>query len=354
MATKKPSGTYSKGNKKSNARPKVDFGKIIKGAAINTAMVVGPGKFLKGAKALSAAQKAIVGRAVRENVLEKTAQRAGAKANPMYKKVSDKDARAVSREMSKRPNNVGRARAVTKPDNTVGVGRSESRRMRELQPVTKKQGTPVKPKDVLAARAKARAITVKKQLTPIRPRGVPAGGKSIAGPKTNPRQITIAKPSAATTRAKRVNPGDRKLDASRKEGMKDAIRDDRNTFQPLNKSPRQRELEQVREGKSSNIPTRPVDRQMAEADRRVKAALDNKNKKPDMPNAKKIGEAARNRPGVAERKRLSLQESRKKAIGSMNRKNLTPEQRKVILARSTALAKRVRRDAMKGKRNGTR
>jgi hypothetical protein len=347
MAAKRPTGAYPKSSKKSIAKAR--FKDSQKNGRVLSGEVITPGSTIRlGAKVLTAAQKAIVGRAVRENVLEKTAQRAGAKAKPMLRKVSDKDARAVSREMSKRPNNVGRARAVTKPDNTVGVGRSEARRMRELQPITKKQGTPVKPKDVLEARAKARAATVKKQLTPIRPRGVPAGGKSIAGPKTNPRTITVAKPSAATTRAKRVNPGDRKLDESRRQGMKDAIRDNRNTFQPLNKSPYQRELEQVREGKSSNISTKPTDRQMAEADRRVNEALKS-NRKPDMPNSKKIGEAARKRPNLDVRKKQSLNAQAKRISALDKAKGLSRKQRLEKRAKAKTIATRIRREATGGK-----
>ena len=89
MATKRPKGAYPKSSKKSNAKPKVDFGKIVKNAAANTAMIVGPGKFLKGAKVLSAVQKTAVKRAVAQNVKQKTAQRVGAAAKPMRKKISN-------------------------------------------------------------------------------------------------------------------------------------------------------------------------------------------------------------------------------------------------------------------------
>jgi hypothetical protein len=366
MAAKRPTGAYPKSSKKFIAKAR--FKDAQKNGRVLSGEVITPGSAIRlGAKALSATQKAIVGRAVRENVLEKTAQRVGPKAKPMLRKVSDEDAKEIAKEMNKRPgSNKAMQRLV--PRGGTGLSRSERSRVSVKEPVTIKKG-PSRKSDVIKKRTDEKVLRTKRFESMAKPPKPKGPGKSIAGPKRNPRTVTVVRPSTAAERAKKVNPGDRRIDASRKQGMEDAITDSRNTFKPLNKSPYQRELEQVRD-KGVRTP-RPdkYDSSMAEADRRVEAGIRNqkyqkgesgkfepaiKGRKPDMPNSRKLAEAARNRPGLTVRKQEALKASRKKAIAAMNRKNLTPEQRKIILARSTALAKRVRRDAMKGKRNGTR
>lgn len=273
MATKRPTGAYPKASKKANAKrvfeAKVKSGKVkvLKGEVIT------PGSAVRlGAKVLTAVQKAAVKRAVRENVIEKTAQRVGAKANPMRRAVSNKDAKAIAKEtVGKYP--AGRpGRMVPKPG--TGLSRSERARVSVKQPVKREQRAPLKKADVDRMRAMERSSRLKQALTPIKPRGTASGGKSIAGPKTNPRQVTVAKPSAATTRAKQVNPKDRKMDASRREAMRNAANDERNVFRPARKTPAQRELEQRgprrdNVGSSSELSTP----QMREADRRVAEGL---------------------------------------------------------------------------------
>lgn len=73
-------------------------------------------------------------------------------------KVTDKDAKTASSTMKQRPNNAGRARAVTKPDNTVGLGRSEARQVRIKRPVTKTKVDPAALRQSIEDRAKARNI----------------------------------------------------------------------------------------------------------------------------------------------------------------------------------------------------
>jgi len=58
-AAKQPASSFNKGNNKSKAKSKVDLGKIVKDAAVNTAMVIGPGKLLKGAKVAATAAKTV-------------------------------------------------------------------------------------------------------------------------------------------------------------------------------------------------------------------------------------------------------------------------------------------------------
>jgi len=92
----------------------------------------------------------------------------------------------------------------------------------DTKTVTKSvQRNRVTPADVRALRAKERGERVAAALRPLRPRGTPAGGTTVAGPKRGP-SVQVAKPSAATERAKVVLPKDRKLDASRKAAMKAA------------------------------------------------------------------------------------------------------------------------------------
>jgi hypothetical protein len=355
MATKRPTGAYPKASKKANAKRVMDAKFKSGKMKVLSGEVITPGSAVRlGGKVLSAVQKAAVKRAVRENVAEKTAQRVGAKAKPMYRKVSSADAKEVSKEISKRP---GASRHRVVPRNGTGLSSRERAQVSVKQPVKVVKSAPKK-SDVIARRTDekvARAKRLQSMAKPPKPKGP---GKSVAGPRPNPRQVTVAKPSAATARAKQVNPKDRKMDASRREAMRNALTDERNTFKPARKTPAQRELEQVRDKGVRTPRPEKYDSAMAEADRRVEAGIRNqryqktkegisepaiKGKKPDMPNSRKVAIAARNRPGMAERKQQALQTSRKRAIAAMDRKNLTPEQRKEIVARAEKIAQRIRK-----------
>lgn len=94
------------------------------------------------------------------------------------------------------------------------------------------------------------------------------GGKAVAGPKRGPT-VQVAQPSAATTRAKKANPGDRKIDASRRIAMK-AAEEARSK-----KTAAEREKEQRRERTESRATRRSSgnDPQQREADRRVREGL---------------------------------------------------------------------------------
>jgi hypothetical protein len=92
----------------------------------------------------------------------------------------------------------------------------------DTKTVTKSmQKNRVTPADVRALRAKERNERVSQALRPLRPRGTPAKSTTVAGPKRGP-SVQVAKPSAATERAKVAIPKDIKLDASRKAAMKAA------------------------------------------------------------------------------------------------------------------------------------
>jgi hypothetical protein len=93
---------------------------------------------------------------------------------------------------------------------------------------------------------------------------------------------------------------------------------------------------------------KPFDDQAAEANRRVNAGLKNQagdaiaGKKPDMPNSKAVAERARQRPGLAKRKAISIAESRARANAAMNKKGLTPAAKKTLIMKSRAKARKIR------------
>ncbi len=161
-------------------------------------------------------------------------------------------------------------------------------------PVTKSyQKSRVTPADRRAAMAAERNARLIKVLTPIKPRGSKSGGKTIQGPKTNPRTIRVAKPSRATEENKLITaPRPKeggKVNESRRIGMKGAAQDSRNVSQPLGKTPRQRELEQ-RADVNRVSESRPKDTAQREADKRVAEGLKKlqkgKKARPDFPKTK--------------------------------------------------------------------
>jgi hypothetical protein len=64
-------------------------------------------------------------------------------------------------------------------------------------------------------------------------------------------------------------------------------------------------------------------------------------KEKDLPNSKAIGEAARKRPGLAKRKAASIAESRSRANAAMNKRGLTPAQKKTLVMKSRAKARKI-------------
>jgi hypothetical protein len=154
-------------------------------------------------------------------------------------------------------------------------------------PVTVTRTTPKTKEEIAKNIRQERYNRLKTVLRPIVPPGKSKGGKRNTRYVPN-EFFTIAKPSAATERAKKVNPGDRKLDASRRTAMK-AAEEARSK-----KTPAERELEQRRE-KTESRPTRRSstnDPQQREADRRVREGLKDK-KKIDKLEGKKPAPKAR-------------------------------------------------------------
>jgi hypothetical protein len=146
-------------------------------------------------------------------------------------------------------------------------------------PVTKSyQKDRMTPADRRAAMAAERNARLTKVLTPVKPRGVKSGGKTMQGPKTNPRTVQVANQGPSALRNKLINPKDRALDESRRVGMRNAA--DRS------KTPRERELEQIPDKNRVSSP-KAKDPAQREADKRVAEGLKKlqkgKKPRPDMP-----------------------------------------------------------------------
>jgi hypothetical protein len=226
---------------------------------------------------LTEAQKQKIKFAVRENILDKTANKVGPKANSTRKKVSDKDARNAAKTMNQaiiQRGGKGKAglRTLTEYIGRTSGGRGASQltarpgkiKTGKKTLVVTRQKDRMTPADVLEKRAKERNARLSKVFKKVTARGA---GTSVAGPKPNSK-VQVAKPSPATTRAKVLMPKDAKLDDSRRTAMREA-----NNARTL-KDAVEREKEQRPDKNVSrnnvNSKTTPEQR---EADRRVAEAL---------------------------------------------------------------------------------
>jgi hypothetical protein len=186
---------------------------------------------------LAPAIVAAIARAAVSNAAKKRLMQAAAK------KVTEKEIKSlIKTEMKTGAPKLGRAnrrpdvanppKRVVSREGSTGVRAPKVDPAKELYNLYKKkpdtktvtksmQKDRVTPADVRALRAKERSERVSKALKPLLPRGTAAKGTTVAGPKRGP-SVQVAKPSAATERAKAALPKDRKLDASRKAAMKAA------------------------------------------------------------------------------------------------------------------------------------
>ena len=291
MATRptRPKGYLTKGKTKSPdaarkaaARQQLTSPRKLAGLVINSVLDGTPAG--RGAKAAKASSKVML--AVRREMRKKAAgvgQRktvssvAARKAAEQAKFAPAGIQRGGKAKGGTRPLRVetgrtasGNAKAVTKgktPTRSPGQGAAQltSRPGKtDTKTITKSyQDVRRTPRDVIRERAEARNKRVRTALTPLKPRGTKSGGKTMQTAKTNPQTVTTVKNSPAKERAKRVNPDDRKLDASRREGMRNAAES--------RKTPEQRERE-FRTEPRRPLPSRP-DKQMIESDRRVAQGL---------------------------------------------------------------------------------
>lgn len=139
--------------KKTDAMPKATAKKLLKDAAVNAAMLIGPGKFLKGAKIASEGAKV---------------------ARVAIKKVSAKEAKDVAKSA------VGKYPPSRPPREIVkrgtGLSPSESARVRVKQPITKTTTAPKAPAEIARLKAETRQARLNEVLRPILPRGTAAKG----------------------------------------------------------------------------------------------------------------------------------------------------------------------------------
>jgi hypothetical protein len=137
-----------------------------------------------------------------------------------------------------------------------------------VSPVTVTRVAPKTKEQIAEGISRERYERLRSVLRPIISPSRKKGGKVFVGPKRG-STVQVAKPSAATKRAKTAIPSDRKIDASRRTAMK-AAEEARSK-----KTPAEREKEQRRE-KTEMRPTRRssvIDKQQREADRRVREGL---------------------------------------------------------------------------------
>ena len=221
--------------KAADAKPKVSTKKLLKDLAVNAAMFVGPGKFVKGVKAVEegvaiargvrGTQKARgVTNAIRPKipkpdvreviteprVLPKTKLPRGVKpvSKPKTKtpslleknkgggqktttgqrrvKVSDTEAKAIAQEVGRRPI-APRPRLVKKGSGSV-LSASEKRSQSQIGTVTRpKPKRPLKLAEIKANKASERRAKFEKLLTPVKPIGEKRPGRvtstKLSGPK---------------------------------------------------------------------------------------------------------------------------------------------------------------------------
>ena len=196
-------------------------------------------------------------------------------------------------------NKTGPVARITNEKITVSTPMKRAGKTKTDSTVTKSyQKTRVTPADRRAAMQAERVQRVRAALTPIKPRGTKSGGKAMVGAKENPRTVTVARSgkakeinklvTAPVTKMGKIEAPTRSTE-SRRLGMKGAAEDSRNVSQPINKTPRQRELEQTPDT-NRVAPLRSKDAMQREADKRVAEGL------------KKLAKGKKARPDMAKTK----------------------------------------------------
>ena len=171
--------------------------------------------------------------------------------------------------------------SVTTPKKRAGITKTQN------NPVTVTRTTPKTKEEIAKGIRQERYERLTNLLRPTASPGRKKGGKVFIGPKRG-STVQVTKSSAATERAKKVDPKDRKLDASRRTAMK-AAEEARSR-----KTPAEREQEQRRDKTESRATKRSSvsDPQQREADRRVREGLKDR-KKIDKLEGKKPAPKAR-------------------------------------------------------------
>lgn len=234
--------------KKADTLPKVSAQKLLKDAAINTAMIIGPGKFLKAGKIVS-------------------------KGAQVIKSVTAKEAKEVAKATVGKYPPSGPPRAIVKRG--TGLSPREAKVVSTKQPVTRSSGRSSTKEELEEKIATERSTRLRNVLTPRKSNSVKKVGpeKLSANKRPTVLVVRVKSPEQAkvVARAKVNIPADRKLDTSRKTAMKAAeeARSKKSAFQ--------RELEQRPDprgelGFSRRSSTAP-DKDMIEANRRVNEGL---------------------------------------------------------------------------------
>jgi hypothetical protein len=176
--------------------------------------------------------------------------------------ISDKQAKYAARTaVGRYPQGAPARRVSASP-------KGDDKNKYKLNPVTVTRVAPKTKEQIAEGIDKERYERLRSVLRPIISPSRKKGGKVFVGPKRG-STVQVAKPSAATKRAKTAIPSDRKIDASRRTAMK-AAEEARSK-----KTPAEREQEQRRE-KTEMRPTRRssvIDKEQRKADQRVREAL---------------------------------------------------------------------------------
>jgi hypothetical protein len=208
--------------------------------------------------------------------------------------ISQREATTASRSMNKAPVSPVRGgsvkaglapKAETTGSKSSGPSQLTSRpgRTPVKSPVIKSmQKTRVTPADAREATfAKSNKGILKSGK--LNPPKVKASGKAFIGPKPNPRTIKVAKPSAATERNKAINPSDRKLDESRKAGIKDAQENSRFRQPTISSREPNKPTVEVRDTTKKEFEAqKDADARVAQGLKKISAGEKGK-AKPDMP-----------------------------------------------------------------------
>lgn len=143
--------------KETDAKPKVGAKKLIKNVALNAAMIVGPGKFVKGANASSKTF----------NIVRRNLRKAASASKP---KVTASEAKAIAKEAGRRPI-APRPRNVPKAGSNA-LTAAEKKAQTQVSTVTRpKPKAKMTEREIAAKKATERKAKFTKLLTPAKPVG---------------------------------------------------------------------------------------------------------------------------------------------------------------------------------------
>lgn len=270
------------------------------------------------------------------------------------RKIAEESAGRKARSIAGNPNRTSSTGAIVatapKPGvvitTTTSRGTKVSGGIKRTDYKEKSSGLTVKRKTPMTAKEIAEN-KINKNVAAKTARSIEGGvGKRPArpgGPKMDEATKTKNKGLAVVSKGKRISKSPSLKDYEFEPGkIKERSRPSIESRESQNPSSRGTNLEGA---------VKPFDKQAAEAERRVSQGLRNrtggeydlgKGKYADMPNSRVVGERARQRPGMRKRREISISESRARANTAMNKKELTPAEKRTLIMKSRAKARKIR------------